>query len=145
MSGIIGVDLNQRSGVLGGTWNYTYTTTFLKNFNTSGASEDISYTGVGFKPSLINFVASSQDNTSRSWGYDDGTTHLCLMTQFTLHTSATPGANTANMSIHIHDTATAGIKAIVKSMDADGFTLTYYDIGDPASTRNCSIMYTAFR
>ena len=110
----------------------------------AGTPGDVSYTGVGFQPSVIHFVAGIQDGTSRSWGMDDGTTHLCLMTQYTAHTSGTPGANTDNKSIYVHYSATLGTKAIVKTMDSDGFTLTWYDIGDP-STGTVVVMYTAFR
>ena len=39
-------------------------------------SESVSYTGVGFKPALVIFIASIQSTFSYSIGADDGSTHL---------------------------------------------------------------------
>ena len=142
MSGIIGVDQNQKSGIVGGTWEYRKHKLYTRLFQT--AAGDVAYTGVGFKPSLLHIVASSQDVTSRSWGMDDGTTHLCNFVQYTAHTSGTPGANTSNESIYVHLTATTGQRAHVISMDSDGFTLRWTHIGSPG-TATMAIMVTAFR
>jgi len=141
MSGIIGVDLNQRSGVLGGTWNYFKMGTFTRSYDSDGTTDDISYADVGFRPSLIYFIAGGQDRTSRSWGWSDGTNHKCLSTQFALHTGNVIG----DACIYVHDTATAGTKASVKTLDSDGFTLTWVDVGDPSVSDSFTFIYTAFR
>ena len=167
-AGVIGASVTGGAGLSGMTSLGTVTAgTFEGTLNTSttypvfskvgtftravaGAPGDVSYTGVGFQPSVLHLVASIQDGPSSCFGISDGTTNLVTMYSYasTNHLAdqiaGTPGANTGNMAIYIHYSATLGTKAIVKTMDADGFTLTWYDIGDP-STGTVVVMYTAFR
>ena len=141
MSGIIGVDLNMKSGLVGSP-AVAKVGTFTRAV--AGTPGDVSYTGVGFQPSVLHFSCSIQDGPSFCFGMSDATTNLCFMTQYTTQNAGTPGSNTGDMAIYIHYSATLGTKAIVKTMDADGFTLTWYDIGNP-TTGTVVVMYTAFR
>lgn len=86
-------------------------------FDTATASGDVAVTGVGFKPSTI-ICLSGIDSTQRfSVGFSYGTTELCIKNY---GGSFYPGAylwsyESPDPGTHV---------AIVKSLDADGFTIT---------------------
>lgn len=97
---------------------------------------DVAYTGVGFKPFLVVFIASLSTGMG-SVGVSDGTTHgsIYIYVGGTIpDTTALAAGNAA---------ATAYQTAIVKTRDADGFTLTYTKTGLPTGT--ATIRYIAFR
>jgi len=103
--------------------------------DTAAASGDVAYTGVGFKPSVVIFIAG-HSTTSASIGISDGTTHGSIY------------ARTANgmetYAFSLSDAAGSNWQlAIIKSMDADGFTLTWTKGGSPSGTD--TINYLAIR
>lgn len=97
-------------------------------------SGDVSYTGVGFKPtSIIFFAEDSVENIAcASWGFVDSSTtsrgiHQAFNNQYF------PTNNVINL---LPDTGDSQI-ASVKSFDTDGFTLTWTKTGSPpAATAN---------
>jgi len=100
------------------------------------ASGDVSYTGVGFKPSAIIFLAQLS-NTSISVGVDDATTHLCLLD----YSAGVYSYTTASVNICVSAGYSAG--GVVKSMDSDGFTITWTKYATPTGTG--TITYLALR
>lgn len=85
-------------------------------------SGNVSYTGVGFTPTAIVFLASIA-NTG-SVGMSDGTNHKSLSPAVGLSSS---------FCIRSCEGGPIGQDALVASMDADGFTLTWTKQGAPAA------------
>lgn len=112
----------------------------LGSFTRDAAAEagDVSYDGVGFKPTILVFF-SYFSATSQSDGISDVTNNYCL-----LRLSAPALSYSGTRCIYIANSAgTAHQDAVVKSMDSDGFTLTWAKTSTPTGT--ASIFYIAFR
>lgn len=109
----------------------------------NAGSGDVSYTGVGFTPKAIMFFGGVTNDTIGQYnGYDNGSVHYSLSN---FSTSGT-GYNSylSDSSISLFRTSGNFQKAIVKSFDADGFTLTW-TLGGAGSADTASIAYIAFR
>ena len=104
----------------------------------SSDSGDVSYTGVGFKPTNILFLAQVA-SASISTGMDDGTNRYALTTWGTTPTYSTSSV----LSISMIEDGTKMQTGIVKTLDADGFTITWKRTGTPAIA-NGTIFYMAF-
>ncbi len=108
----------------------------------SVASGNVAYTGVGFKPKALIFLANVLNGAvkANSVGFDDGTTRMQLLNYTT--TGADAGFNqTANAIYLFDDAATLNVNtAVVASFDADGFTLTWTKSGTPTNTANCGYL-----
>ena len=105
------------------------------------ASGDVSYTGVGFQPSKIIFLAEFDTTgwNALSAGFDDATSHFVIGT----YTSATFSVN--GKSIDLVDTAGSTLQnALVKTMDSDGFTLTWTLLG-AGNAGTATVFYMAFK
>lgn len=104
---------------------------------------DVAYTGVGFTPKFIMFFGGVvNDDVATYNGYSDGTSNSCLAD----YGYSSAGFNNwqNDSSIALYNSGATNEKAIVKSFDADGFTLTWTLSGaGVASTAN--ITYVAFR
>ena len=105
--------------------------------NVADAAGDVAYTGVGFKPSAIIFLAYATH--SISIGIDDGTTHGLVGG---MANPMAPYIGAFAFELHVVD-GTDNTKAIVKTMDADGFTITYTKVATPTGT--FTIYYLALR
>jgi len=106
-----------------------------------GTSGDVAYTAVGFKPSAIIFIVGH--TTSAGWGsigFSDGTLNYC---QFS-NSVASTGTQLIDTSKAIVLLNTGSQVAIVKTMDADGFTLTWTLSGN-AGTSTATGIYIALR
>lgn len=103
----------------------------------SVASGDVSITGVGFKPSVVIFL-SCLATTSMTIGFDDASTHLCIMN----YNSGTDYYYTSN-SIMLWYSSSNYQAGLLKSLDSDGFTLTWSKTGSPGGT--AIIHYLAIR
>jgi hypothetical protein len=112
--------------------------TFTRAMDATGAPTDVAYTGVGFKPKAIIFISSLMA-ASFSVGLDDGTSSA---SSFGYGTSATFGISSC--CIELIETGVKTQKATVKTMDADGFTLTWTRTGATASA-TATIYYIALR
>jgi hypothetical protein len=95
---------------------------------TAAVSGSQSITGVGFKPKILIFFASSWSSTYpiSSYGFDDGTDHYCLY--FT--GVEVTGADDEERSIHLLRDDSNSILGYVSSMDNDGFTVNWTVVGD---------------
>jgi hypothetical protein len=111
--------------------------TFTRAMDATGAPTDVSYTGVGFKPSVIVFL-SSLGSTSISVGLDNATSKYVIH----VYGSSVLGANA--YSIDLIEDGTKIQQALVKTMDTDGFTLTWTKTGSPSSA-NGTVYYLALR
>jgi hypothetical protein len=104
--------------------------------DTSLASGDVSYTGIGFTPTAIMFM-SYESAQYFGTGFDDGTTHAQVFSNNGTMSRA------AASSIFFGDSGSNYSSAFIKSFDADGFTLTYSKTGSPTGTGY--VEYMAFR
>jgi hypothetical protein len=104
---------------------------FTRVLNT--ASGDVSYTGYGFRPTELEFTASITGGTVWCDGYasfESGSQMICRN-----FTAAGAFDNSGTTCIKIIGPTGADIQsAILKSMDADGFTLTWTKAGTPPGT-----------
>jgi hypothetical protein len=83
----------------------------------TAASGNVSYTGVGFKPTCIIFFASQ--GVGASWGFSDST----LITGGIRWLAGTMGP--VSWTILLYDTDSKYQGAHIYSYDADGFTLAW--------------------
>jgi hypothetical protein len=119
----------QISGV--GTSFYLGALTRVGNLPTQA----IAYTGVGFQPDLVIFLSAQDAVTSMTVGWTDGTTNVGLSINNT-----TPYWTTGRS--YIIDFPTNGEqKALISSMDADGFTLNWYNT---AATPPATLIQTKY-
>jgi hypothetical protein len=105
----------------------------------TGADGAVAYTGVGFQPSAVHFVASIDNQTGRSIGFDNGTLAY-------VSAEATNGTNRyrTDKSIVLLDNNSWEQGASITALGSDGFTLTWAKGGSPPSG-TMQIFYTAFR
>lgn len=105
----------------------------------SAASGDVSYAGVGFKPHLIIFMGAVASTTKACWGI------ATEAGQFSLDQDAPDGVDwmITDLTQCIGFIQAVGDLhvALLKSMDADGFTLTWAKSGAP--TGSATIGYVA--
>lgn len=109
----------------------------------TSASGTQAITGVGFKPSLVQFFVAGGSTLvgEGSWGVDDGTTAKAVLGNYA---AAGTFAFDNSFSISIIESGAALQQAKITALGADGFTLTWTKTGSPsASTAN--IIYVAFR
>jgi hypothetical protein len=104
----------------------------------TAASGDVSYSGVGFKPSAIIFLANKTSNPEASWGFSTGAVNYT-----TYYRGTGIIGNNSNACIMLTPDATNIQHALVKTLDAHGFTLTWTKVNSPTGTG--TIFYLAFR
>lgn len=87
------------------------------------AAGDQSITGVGFVPKVVIFFSRGTGGTNQvySSGFSDGSVHRCVF--FAGHTVDL--GQSASYCIVTQLDAGNAIQASIKSLDADGFTLTW--------------------
>lgn len=103
----------------------------------TAASGDVSYTSVGFTPKAIVLLAVVDTTTQISIGFSDASAHRCVLMQAANNWSY--GSATCIYLL----ASSASQTAIVKSFDADGFTLTWTKTNSPTGT--AQVYYLAFR
>jgi len=108
----------------------------------AAASGDVQITGVGFKPSHVIFLLSppSGGATHASWGFSNATLNYGVV--FYNNTILPSSDYGASCIVGVPASGNYQI-AIVKTMDADGFTLTWTKTVSPTGVDN--IYYMAFR
>lgn len=113
----------------------------VSNFQPNQTSlGDVSYTGVGFKPSAILFFskpAAANNSTYASWGFSSGGTDRALIAKSNIQELA------AN-SIFTGDGNSWDVRGTIKSFDTDGFTITWTKTGTPPAGL-MNIAYLAIR
>lgn len=110
------------------------------NREIDAATGDVAYTGLGFKPSLVVFLSSEENQVGWSIGFDDGTNQYSIA-------EATGGStirNTADKSIMRLDNASYEQKGSIKTFDSDGFTIEWVKVGG-APPGTMIVVYVAFR
>jgi len=106
----------------------------------TAASGDVSYTGIGFTPTALLFFSSVQaaSATISSQGSSDASKY------YTCHYATAAGTFAVSNTKCIYLGSTVNNQsAIVKSYDADGFTLTWTKAGSPAAN-TANILVVAF-
>lgn len=107
--------------------------------DTALASGSVSYTGIGFRPQTIIFLANQTTTDEMSIGFDNSTSRLSLG-----QTSAGVWEVFATFSIVLIETnGVASYKGLITSMDDDGFTISWTREGTPSGTGVVLLM--AFR
>jgi hypothetical protein len=110
--------------------------------DTSVASGDVAYTGVGFKPRLVLFLDGQLAGGSQaSIGFDTVSARGALYN----NSAVSAGAWLVNTAFAIYSEQNGGVNhiGVVASFDADGFTITWTKNG--ASTGTHTIIYLALR
>ena len=106
----------------------------------TSATGDVSYTGYGFAPSALICFANLDDfNLGLSWGVCDEDA-----TEFGFCWTPTPNWNSVSRIAYLHEDAGKIQSAVVKTLDADGFTLTWAKDGTP-SAGNVFLHFLALR
>lgn len=113
--------------------------TFTRDISTASGNQAI--TGVGFKPSLVLFIAGVNGTSRMSIGADNGTTVGDVGDDYV--DLANTYVATATHSIFLASAAAANATAKITTLDSDGFTLAWTKTGAAAGT--ASITYIAFR
>ena len=98
------------------------------------------YTGVGFKPSYIEFTGAIGGIASVSHGASDGSNHYC---SYKDNADATLDVVTTANPILIFHSASNTQRVTAVTFQSDGFTLTWSKDGTPTGT--ATIGYKAFR
>lgn len=94
----------------------------------TAASGDVAYTGVGFQPKGLIILAIS--GLKLSWGIGDSS-----LTEYSTMLTISPTSEGGGNSTIVHiKTGSDWQWAQLKSMDADGFTLTWNKGGTPSGT-----------
>jgi uncharacterized protein YjbI with pentapeptide repeats len=88
---------------------------------------DVAYTGVGFKPSSLAIIGTFGGQPMSCSGFATGTDEYCIYQLSGTYTVAD------GVFTYLYTSGPAGQSSIVKSMDADGFTLTWTRNGSPGS------------
>lgn len=90
---------------------------------------DVSYTGVGFKPTCIICLAAKDMAEMASWGLGDSNKG-----NMNIRYQAEHGyGRTTSYLISLQENAFKSQNAVIKSYDADGFTLTWTKAGTPSA------------
>lgn len=104
-------------------------------------SGDVAYTGVGFKPSAIIAIAVINATSCMSIGFSVGLAEHCLYDYFPAYTDGY--GNGQDTLIYAYPTTGDSQYAIVKTLDADGFTLTWTKTNTPEGT--LALRFLCFR
>jgi hypothetical protein len=111
--------------------------TFTKNM--ADASGNQSYTGIGFKPAAVIFLAGVNGADGDSKGVDDGTTAGYAADDYA-DVAGQQAAGTG-ASVVIIPAAGKAYVGHIASMDADGFTIAWTRTSTPTGTIN--VVYLA--
>lgn len=98
---------------------------------------DVGHTSVGFKCGALLVFAAINASTAASWGMSDGTNEYNI----NQYVDGTMGPEP--YFIKVYTSAGNDAKAVVKSFDSDGFTLTWSKTNNPTGSLVC--YYVAFR
>lgn len=116
-----------------------YVGTFTRD--SSAASGDVAYAGVGFQPSCVFFLATDNASASKmSIGFDNVTEEGCITDYANITAKYWTYSNLS--SILIHETGVNNMYGVISTMGADGFTITYTKNG--LITGTVSVTYIAF-
>lgn len=110
--------------------------TITRNLNS--ATGDVSYTGIGFQPSSLITNCSIDGNGPKiSWGMTDKNKDASHVVEIGTEVYGDGNIYAINL---VTTLSTNFQKALVKSYDVDGFTLTWTKTGSPTGTGSCAII-----
>jgi hypothetical protein len=117
----------------------TYSTVSGFMATTAVPNTAVAVTGVGFKPSLVNFQMTTGSSwEASSFGYYDGTVSQCV---YRRNDGTTPFSGALNkIWFGANNAITLEASAVGTSMDADGFTYTTSSVTDTAA----NVIWTAY-
>lgn len=107
-------------------------------YDVSTATGDVAYTGIGFKPSYILLMISVVNTSGMSIGAGNVASSFCI---YDKPGGITWGPNSTLLVVFV--SGSDYITGIIKSMDVDGFTLTYTKVNSPTGT--ATLIWMAFR
>ncbi len=111
----------------------------LAAFDMTTATTTIAYTGFGFKPSYVHFLAGIGGTESASWGISDNVTEL-----HTAFAGTNDDYQTSGGACIVLFTSPGNLQvATINSFDVDGFTLQWTKTGSP--TGSAQVNVAAFR
>lgn len=110
------------------------------SIDTAIESTSKAYTGIGFKPSAIIFIAGIHATTKLSIGFDDASSHLCYFDRHSYDADTIGINNTYSIRISGGGDDYSGA---VATFDADGFTIAWVKVGNPTGT--LTFFYLALR
>jgi len=103
--------------------------TITFNRDTTAAGADVAYTGVGFTPTCILLFAVLGNVSWSTATFDSAKTAQAVFQVF-------GGVGNSNGGLILESSANNYQQAIVKTYDADGFTLTWSKTNSPTGTGN---------
>jgi hypothetical protein len=113
---------------------------FTRAMDAAGA--DVAYTGVGFKPSVVIFLASLAGK-STGVGFDSSVARYMAFAHLN---GATPSHDySSSVAIMALEDGSKLQGGAIKTMDADGFTITWTKGSTPTGGVNATIIYLALR
>jgi hypothetical protein len=104
----------------------------------TAATGSVGYTGVGFRPSYVQFFLV-EPNDCWSWGCSDGSGNFDTFIQNTL----SGGSWDNTFCLRAEQTGGNIQTGAVTSLDADGFTISWAKVSSPTGT--AQIVYMAFK
>ena len=108
--------------------------------NTANASATVAYTGVGFQPTHVIFLAGFGNNAQSGIGFDDGTSPTCNYGAF----SGLIWRNSGNRSIFQHMGSTSNTyEGDISTFSADGFSIAWVRTNTPTGTLD--VEFLAFK
>ena len=105
------------------------------NRNASAAGADVAYTGVGFQPTSLSATMTISGSTIMSVVNVDS-----FGTSGGISCSANNVFRDSTDLITYSNAVDTAQKAVLKSYDADGFTLTWSRLGSPTGTMTCRVL-----
>jgi hypothetical protein len=114
------------------------------SITTNTATGDVAYTGVGFKPSAVIFFACTNGGWSNTWsfGMDTGAARYCIFNYENVTPGSFPFSNVN--SIYMVEASGKFYDGVIKTMDSDGFTITWTRTG-ATSVVDLRVAYLALR
>ena len=113
--------------------------TFTRDLTT--ATGDVAYSGVGFKPTILVFIAGVIEVSTMSIGIDDGTNSYSVYDNY--YNLNFAWAVSSTLAICVIPSPGISQSGLVKTLDADGFTVTWTKTGLPTGT--ATVYYLAIR
>ncbi|HUV84167.1 MAG TPA: hypothetical protein VMV86_00575 [Methanosarcinales archaeon] len=110
----------------------------IETRNMAADSGDVSYTGIGFQPTSIQVVVSITGTLTLCVGLVDSSKTGACVSQYAANT-LNPVANFVAIYVDGSNKQTA----IIKSFDANGFTLTWTKTASPTGT--ATLIFLCFR
>lgn len=108
----------------------------------AGTAGDVAYTGVGFIPTAIMFSYMTTDGKCVGTGFVDSAKNMT--SYFSAQASGyVTGASLSTRCVYLSNGSGTDQTALLKTFDADGFTLTWAKTSTPTGTGNIS--YIAFK